>query len=131
MKKNEKLNDPLSAEEFTEQKEHHNRPQVQNYSQRSSGFPKAEEEKTNRNTNIKLTSPPKTNVKNNQALTNAQMNEVLKKERKNYYGKCLLSAVMFTIAEQYISYVYFVEYRNMRRKNNINYFSFLFDLAFY
>ena len=65
--------------------------------------------KTNKN-NIKKYSLNQ----NSQLLTNAQMNEVIKKERKHYYGKCLLVLVLLMITHQYISYVFMLEYLNMK-----------------
>lgn len=59
---------------------------------------------------------------NNQLLTNAQMNEVIKKERKHYYGRCLLILVLLMITHQYISYVFMLEYLNM--KCNLFFFHF-------
>ena len=45
-----------------------------------------------------------------QLLTSAQMKEVITKERKNYYGKLLLSLVLIMIMFQYILYMYQIEY---------------------
>ena len=44
-----------------------------------------------------------------QLLTNAQIKEVLTKERKNYYGKLLLSLVLIMITFQYVLYIYVIE----------------------
>ena len=58
---------------------------------------------------------------NNPLLTNAQMNEVIRKERKHYYGKFLLASVLVLIAEQYFFYVIVLEYWNLKCKMLYNY----------
>lgn len=58
---------------------------------------------------------------NNPLLTNAQMNEVIKKERKHYYGKFLFASVLVMITEQYFFYVIVLEYWNLKCKMLYNY----------
>lgn len=48
-----------------------------------------------------------------QLLTNAQIKDVLTKERKNYYGKLLLTLVLLMITFQYILYIYIIEYPSL------------------
>lgn len=48
-----------------------------------------------------------------QLLTNAQIKDVLIKERKHYYGKLLLTLVLLMITFQYILYIYEIEYPSL------------------
>ena len=48
-----------------------------------------------------------------------QIKDQIKKEKKKYHGHILILCVIFLIIEQYISYVFILEIKNIKCKNII------------
>ena len=47
-----------------------------------------------------------------------QIKDQIKKEKKSYYGHILIFCVLLLIIEQYITYVFIIEIKNIKCKNN-------------
>jgi len=47
-----------------------------------------------------------------------QIKAQIKKEKKSYYGHILIFCVLLLIIEQYITYVFIIEIKNIKCKNN-------------
>ena len=52
---------------------------------------------------------------NNKLISNDQINAIITKEKKSYYGPFLLTAVILLIAEQYLSYICLFEYPRLSK----------------
>ena len=54
-------------------------------------------------------------VSNNKLISNDQINSIINKEKKSYYGPFLLTAVILLITEQYLSYICLYEYPKLSK----------------
>ena len=79
------------------------------------------------NENSNRTQPIASNSLNQQKTTNSQIDKInqqeqikaqIKKEKKSYYGHILIFCVLLLIIEQYITYVFIIEIKNIKCKNN-------------
>ena len=109
MKKNRNVNDNLSESYGKE------------YEDKVSSIPNSKYSSVSQKRNLSIpplsnTSPSSSNaVSNNKLISNDQINSIITKEKKNYYGPFLLTAVILLITEQYLSYICLFEYPKLSK----------------